>query len=383
MVSFNDLSYEQLKQIGNAYNLISNESNIGRNKLLKLLNKNLFIDSKNKGQIKYKSIGGAEKKNRNIGDDPNIYMGYDLRKFTDKDYKIDPDELQYKNDPKFILRKKRQIVDRIHYAEESKKIAEEFERYVKAVEKRQEEEAKKKQEEEAKKKQEEEAKKKQEEEAKKKKQKVVVVDKKKEKADLKKEKEDLKRVKAEQKEYEKKEKERLIKIAKEQKLREKQEAIEEKKRIKQEEEELKRKLEEEKERAHRSKNLYCMAGPVPKGKYRGDEDECALRGEIGYWGENLVDPDMLDVHNTTIDEKLSSKNKPKKGIKKNVDIDKLKLEWSKYLGRTERLKREIAHKKAIGDKKGLDKLDDDLFDADLSRILIEHQLIQHAKNKKK
>ncbi len=113
-----------------------------------------------------------------------------------------------------------------------------------------------------------------------------------------------------------------------------------KKQLKEIEKWLKLKDKEEKELLKRNdpKNIYCFTGDVPKGKFRGSMKQCAEKGEIGYWGQNKADINIVNLSS-------SKRTKEQPLSKMEKDLDKMKIQYASLKGKQKNITRNLPYEK--------------------------------------
>jgi len=113
-----------------------------------------------------------------------------------------------------------------------------------------------------------------------------------------------------------------------------------KKQLKEIEKWLKLKDKEEKELLKRNdpKNIYCFTGDIPKGKFRGSMKQCAEKGEIGYWGQNKADINIVNLSS-------SKRMKEQPLTKMEKDLDKMKVEFASLKGKQKNIIRNLPYEK--------------------------------------
>jgi hypothetical protein len=97
-------------------------------------------------------------------------------------------------------------------------------------------------------------------------------------------------------------------------------------------------------------DVYCGAGPVPKGKVKGSMKDCAAKGQIRLFGVYKVDPVIAG----------SLKTKPKPGEKKLNKIEVRALIF-KFKGRMQRIRGNLEDPKLTKAEKK--KLNEELEEA--------------------
>jgi hypothetical protein len=113
-----------------------------------------------------------------------------------------------------------------------------------------------------------------------------------------------------------------------------------KKQLKEIEKFLKLKDKEEKELLKRNdpKNIYCFTGDVPNGKFRGSMKQCAEKGEIGYWGQNKADINIVNLSS-------SKRTKEQPLSKMEKDLDKMKIQYASLKGKQKNITRNLPYEK--------------------------------------
>jgi hypothetical protein len=113
-----------------------------------------------------------------------------------------------------------------------------------------------------------------------------------------------------------------------------------KKQLKEIEKFLKLKDKEEKELLKRNdpKNIYCFTGDVPNGKFRGSMKQCAEKGEIGYWGQNKADINIVNLSS-------SKRTKEPSLSKMEKELDKMKVQFAHLKGKQGQIKGNLPYEK--------------------------------------